>query len=181
MTGVTTMQMDAGLDTGDMLLRREVPIFADMTYGLLHDVLMHTGAKLLIETLMQLVAGTLRRIPQTGESSYAPRITRDMTVIDWAKSAQEIEALVRGLNPTPYARTALDGAVYKIGRLRRRGNLTQAPAGTIMCADPAKGFIVAAGDEELEILEIQAPGKKMMEAGAFLRGHRLREDIGFVS
>ena len=181
MTGVTTMQMDAGLDTGDMLLRREVPIFADMTYGLLHDVLMHTGAKLLIETLMQLAAGTLRRIPQMGEGSYAPRITRDMTVIDWAKSAQEIEALVRGLNPTPYARTALDGAVYKIGRLRRRGNLTQAPAGTIMCADPAKGFIVAAGDEELEILEIQAPGKKMMEAGAFLRGHRLREDIGFVS
>ena len=98
-TGITTMQMDAGLDTGDMLLRREVPIHADTTYGSLHDALMETGASLLVETLEQLAAGTLVRTPQTGESSYAARITRETAVIDWSKSARALDALVRGLNP----------------------------------------------------------------------------------
>ena len=111
MTGITTMQMDAGLDTGDMLLRREVPIHADTTYGQLHDTLMETGASLLVETLERLAAGTLVRTPQTGESCYAARITRETTVMDWSKKAQELDALVRGLNPVPYAQTSLDGAV----------------------------------------------------------------------
>ena len=120
-TGITTMQMDAGLDTGDMLLRREVPIHADTTYGSLHDALMETGASLLVETLEQLAAGTLVRTPQTGGSSYAARITRETAVIDWSKSARELDALVRGLNPTPYAQTSLAGETYKVGGLRSTG------------------------------------------------------------
>ena len=99
-TGITTMQMNAGLDTGDMLLQREVPIHADTTYGTLHDVLMETGAELLIETLERLAAGTLAPVPQMGESSYAARITRETAQIDWSKPARELDALVRGLNPT---------------------------------------------------------------------------------
>ena len=173
MTGITTMQMDAGLDTGDMLLRREVPIHADTTYGQLHDTLMETGASLLVETLERLAAGTLVRTPQTGESCYAARITRETTVMDWSKKAQELDALVRGLNPVPYAQTSLDGAVYKIGAMHRSERVASAPAGTIVAADRKAGLIVATGDEDVEITEIQAPGKKMMEAHAFLNGYTL--------
>ena len=172
-TGITTMQMDAGLDTGDMLLWREVPIHADTTYGTLHDALMETGASLLVETLERLAAGTLVRTPQTGTSCYAARITRETVAMDWSKKAQELDAFVRGLNPTPYAQTSLDGAVYKIGAMRRSGGAASAPAGTIIAADRKAGLIVAAGDEDVEITEIQAPGKKMMETRAFLNGYTL--------
>lgn len=169
-TGITTMQMDAGLDTGDMLLWREVPIHADTTYGTLHDTLMETGASLLVETLERLAAGTLVRTPQTGASCYAVRITRETVAMDWSKKAQELDAFVRGLNPVPYAQTALDGAVYKIGAMRTVGRTASAPAGTIISADIKAGLVVAAGDEDVEILELQAPGKKMMSAAAFLNG-----------
>ena len=169
-TGITTMQMDAGLDTGDMLLWREVPIHADTTYGTLHDTLMETGASLLVETLERLAAGTLVRTPQTGASCYAVRITRETVAMDWSKKAQELDAFVRGLNPVPYAQTALDGAVYKIGAMRTVGRTASAPAGTIISADVKAGLVVAAGDEDVEILELQAPGKKMMSAAAFLNG-----------
>ena len=173
MTGITTMQMDAGLDTGDMLLRREVPIHTDTTYGQLHDTLMETGASLLVETLERLAAGMLVRTPQTGASCYAARITRETTVMDWSKKAQELDALVRGLNPVPYAQTSLDGAVYKIGALRSTGHAASVPSGTIVAADRKAGLIVATEDEDVEITEIQAPGKKMMEVRAFLNGYTL--------
>ena len=169
-TGITTMQMDAGLDTGDMLLWREVPIHGDTTYGTLHDTLMETGASLLVETLERLAAGTLVRTPQTGASCYAARITHETVMMDWSKKAQELDAFVRGLNPVPYAQTALDGAVYKIGAMRTVGRTASAPAGTIISADVKAGLVVAAGDEDVEILELQAPGKKMMSAAAFLNG-----------
>lgn len=172
-TGITTMQMDAGLDTGDMLLWREVSIHADTTYGTLHDALMETGASLLVETLERLAAGTLVRTPQTGTSCYAARITRETVAMDWSKKAQELDAFVRGLNPVPYAQTTLDGAVYKIGAMRRSGGAASAPAGTIIAADRKAGLIVATGDEDVEITEIQAPGKKMMETRAFLNGYTL--------
>ena len=172
-TGITTMQMDAGLDTGDMLLWREVPIHTDTTYGTLHDALMETGASLLVETLERLAAGTLVRTPQTGTSCYAARITRETVAMDWSKKAQELDAFVRGLNPVPYAQTTLDGAVYKIGAMRRSGGAASASAGTIVAADRKAGLIVATGDEDVEITEIQAPGKKMMETRAFLNGYTL--------
>ena len=180
-TGITTMQMNAGLDTGDMLLQREVPIHADTTCGTLHDVLMETGAELLIETLERLAAGTLAPVPQMGESSYAARITRETAQIDWSKPAHELDALVRGLNPTPYAQTSLDGAVYKIGGLRRTGHAASAPAGTLVSADRRAGLCIAAGDEDVEITEIQAPGKKMMAASAFLNGCALTVGTRFSS
>ena len=171
--------MDAGLDTGDMLLRREVPILTDTTYGQLHDTLMETGASLLVETLERLAAGMLVRTPQTGASCYAARITRETTVMDWSKKAQELDALVRGLNPVPYAQTSLDGAVYKIGALRSTGHAASVPSGTIVAADRKAGLIVATGDEDVEITEIQAPGKKMMEVRAFLNGYTLPINVRF--
>ena len=175
-TGITTMQMDAGLDTGDMLLWREVPIHADTTYGQLHDALMETGADLLVETLERLAAGTLVRTPQTGASCYAARITRETAVIDWTKKVEDIDALVRGLNPTPYAQTNLDGIVYKIGKIipSSEEKAKPYPAGTIVRASAAAGLLVAAGDGTVvQIMEIQAPGKKMMDAKAFLNGYTL--------
>ena len=178
-TGITTMQMDAGLDTGDMLLWREVPIHADTTYGTLHDALMETGASLLVETLERLAAGTLVRTPQMGTSCYAARITRETVAMDWSKKAQELDALVRGLNPVPYAQTSLDGAVYKIGALRSTGHAASVPSGTIVAADSKAGLIVATGDENVEITEIQAPGKKMMEVRAFLNGYTLPINVRF--
>ncbi|EKU71851.1 methionyl-tRNA formyltransferase [Selenomonas sp. F0473] len=178
-SGITTMQMDAGLDTGDMLLRREVAITPETTYGMLHDVLMETGAALLIETFERLADGTLKRMPQTGESSYAPRITRETALIDWTRPARTLDAFVRGLNPMPYAVTTLGESAYQIGRLRLTGRPASASAGAIVCADPKDGLIVAAGDEDVEITEMQAPGKKMMEAAAYLRGHRLATDTRF--
>lgn len=170
-TGVTTMFMDAGLDTGDMLLKAEFPIGEDTTLEEVHDGLMGMGAKVLMDTLEQLSAGTLQRTPQPEESNYAPMLTKTTGQIDWSKPAQEVHNLVRGLNSWPGAYTSLDGAKYKIWRTRRTGERAAAPAGSIVKADKKSGLFVAAGDEVLEVLELQAPGKKKMRAADYLNGH----------
>ena len=170
-TGVTTMFMDAGLDTGDMLLKAEFPVGEDTTLEEVHDGLMGMGAKVLMDTLEKLSDGTLTRTPQPEESNYAPMLTKTTGQIDWSKSAQEVHNLVRGLNSWPGAYTSLDGAKYKIWRTRRTGEQATAPAGTVVRADKKTGLFVAAGDEVLEILELQAPGKKKMGAADYLNGH----------
>ena len=175
-TGITTMMMDAGLDTGDMLLKEELPIGPDMTLEEVHDGLMEMGARVLIKTLEELRAGTLQRIPQQGESNYAPMLTKETGHIDWNRSAQEIHNLVRGLNSWPGAYTSLEGQKFKIWRTKLIGEKTPegTSAGTILAADSSQGLKVAAGDGQvLDILELQAPGKKKMEACAYLRGHEL--------
>jgi methionyl-tRNA formyltransferase len=98
-------------------------------------------------------------------------LTKTTGQIDWSKSAQEVHNLVRGLNSWPGAYTSLDGAKYKIWRTRRTGEQATAPAGTVVRADKKTGLFVAAGDEVLEILELQAPGKKKMGAADYLNGH----------
>ena len=178
-TGVTTMFMDAGLDTGDMLLARELAIGPDMTLEEVHDGLMAMGSQVLIETLEQLSDGTLQRIPQTGESNYAPMLTKETGHIDWTKPAADVHNLVRGLNSWPGAYTALDGAKYKIWRTCRTGEPAHAEAGTIVKADKKDGLLVAAGDELLEILELQAPGKKKMRAADYLNGHGITLPAAF--
>ena len=178
-TGVTTMFMDAGLDTGDMLLTHELAIGPDMTLEEVHDGLMAMGSQVLIETLEQLSDGTLQRIPQTGESNYAPMLTKETGHIDWTKPAADVHNLVRGLNSWPGAYTALDGAKYKIWRTRRTGEPAHAAAGTIVKADKKDGLFVAAGDELLEILELQAPGKKKMRAADYLNGHGIALPAAF--
>lgn len=170
-TGVTTMFMDAGLDTGDMLLKEELPIDPDMTLETVHDSLMAMGADVLMKTLDELSAGTLVRTPQSGESNYAPMLTKETGHINWSQSAQEIHNLVRGLNSWPGAFTELAGKKYKIWRTKRTGKAAQADPGTIVKADKKEGLFVAAGDELLEITELQAPGKKKMRAADYLNGH----------
>ncbi len=179
-TGVTTMFMDAGLDTGDMLLKAEFPIGEDTTLEEVHDGLMGMGAKVLIDTLEKLSDGTLTRTPQPVESNYAPMLTKTTGQIDWSKTAQEVHNLVRGLNSWPGAYTQLDGAKYKIWRTRRTSEKADVPAGSIVRADKKTGLFVAAGDEVLEIVELQAPGKKKMRAVDYLNGHDFADGAKFA-
>lgn len=172
-TGITTMFMDAGLDTGDMLLKAEFPIGPDTTLEEVHDGLMALGAKVLIDTLEELSAGTLKRIPQTGESNYAPMLTKETGHIHWQDCAQKIHNLVRGLDSWPGAYTFLAGKKYKIWRTRCTTEKTEAQSGTILRADKKEGLFVVAGDGVLEITELQAPGKKRMAAKDYLNGHAI--------
>lgn len=173
-TGVTTMLMDAGLDTGDMLLTEELEIGEDMTATELAASMMEAGARTLLATLAGLKAGTLSRTPQTGESNYAPMLTKETGRIDWSKSAREVHNLVRGLEASAVAFTTLGEATYKIYKTKLTG-LSAAPlkSGEIKEASAKAGLLVACADELLEIVELQAPGKKRMAAKGYLCGHAL--------
>lgn len=178
-TGVTTMYMDAGLDTGDMLLKCELPLGQETTLSEVHDGLMNIGAGLLIETLEKLSDGTLKRTPQEGVSSYAPMITKETCHIDWAKSADEIHNLVRSLDSWPGAYTCLFGQKFKIWRTRMTECRTEAKPGTILKADTKHGLLVATGDNAISILELQAPGKKRVFAVDYLNGHPIQLPASF--
>lgn len=178
-TGVTTMFMDAGLDTGDMLVKETLPIGEDATLEDVHDGLMHLGAEALHKTLTKLSDGTLVRHPQTGTSNYAGRITKETGHIDWSKSAEQIHNLVRGLDPVPGAYTFLRGKKFKIWKTERAEKtelMEQHPVsnmepGRILAANAKDGLLAVTGQGILNILEIQAPGKKRMPAADYLNGH----------
>ena len=170
-TGVTTMFMDAGLDTGDMLLKRTIPVSENMTLEELHDALMEMGSDVLIETLEQLSDGTLQRVVQKDEeSSYAPMISKETGHIDWNRSAREIHNLVRGLDSWPGAYTFLKGEKYKIWKTCLADMESEKPAGTIVQANKL-GLFVVTGCGCIEILELQAPSKKRMKAKDYLMGN----------
>ena len=176
-TGVTTMQMDEGLDTGDMILKTEVPVAADETGESLHDKLAAAGAALCVETLRALEDGTAVREKQ-GESptAYAKMLTKELGNIDWAEPAVKIERLVRGLNSWPSAYTHWNGKVMKIWRAAAEAAETAETAdvqpGTVVSVEK-ESFAVQTGDGVLRVLEVQMPGKKRMDAGAFLRGNTM--------
>ncbi len=168
-TGVTSMYMDIGLDTGDMLLKTEVDIGENETADELHDRLSAVGAKLIVETVHAAAAGTLVRTPQDDAvSTYAPLLTREMSIIDFSKSAAEIHNQVRGLNSWPSATTTLEGKKLKIHRTCLAKG--QGQPGTVLSLNP---LIVACGSGAIEITELQPEGKKKMTAQEYLRGHKL--------
>ena len=171
-TGVTTMFMDEGLDTGDMLLRETLPITQAMTAAELHDEMMKLGADVLEKTLFSLSEGTLKRTPQDDAlSTYAPLLDKEVGRIDWKKPAQEIHDLVRGLNSWPGAYTMLEGQKFKIWRTRLAEGTAE--PGEIVSVTK-QGLLVGTGEGMLEILELQAPSKKKMAAGDYVRGHGLQ-------
>lgn len=179
MTGVTTMQMDEGLDTGDMLLKTEVMITPEETGETLHDKLAEAGAALCVKTLKELEAGTIQPERQ-GETPtiYAKMLDKKLGNIDWNKPAAEIERLIRGLNSWPSAYTYWGNKVLKIWRAKVEDmNATGASPGTVTCVEK-DCFYVQTGEGQLGILELQIPGKKRMDTGAFLRGYQL--NIGEV-
>lgn len=172
-TGVTTMQMDEGLDTGDMLLKTEVPIKAEETGESLHDKLAKAGAALCVETLAKLQEGSI--IPEKqGESptAYAKMLDKKLGNIDWTKSAVEIERLVRGLNSWPSAYTYWNKKVVKIWKASVTDENSNEQVGTVVKVEK-DGFYVQTGNGLLKVLELQIPGKKRMDAGAFLRGYTI--------
>lgn len=195
-TGVTIMQMDEGLDTGDMLLIKEVPLSPDETGGSLFDKLSEAGSALIVEALKALEGSGLTPVPQTGESCYAPILTKAMGKIDWNQSAVTIERLIRGLNPWPSAYTRCQGKILKIweaqvladeepdaGRLQGQPGIQaeaagrnepglQAVCGQILEAS-GDSLKVQTGKGILKINSLQLEGKKRMDTAAFLRGFKL--------
>lgn len=174
-TGVTTMQMNAGLDTGDMLLKEEVAIDPKDTGGTLTDKLGKAGASIILKTLEGLEAGTI--VPQKQDDAqagmYAKMLTKEMGRIDFTRPAAEIDRLIRGLNPWPSAYTKLNGRTLKIWD----ADPVETPAGGAVPGEVTKvdrnSFTVQTGSGALVVREVQMEGKKRMEAGAFLRGSRL--------
>ncbi|WP_337927357.1 methionyl-tRNA formyltransferase [Anaerotignum lactatifermentans] len=177
-TGITTMYMAKGLDSGDMLLKAEVEITDEDTFATIHDKMAVTGANLLLDTLDQLEAGTLERIPQDHDAAtYAPMITKETGHIDWSKNRQDIINLIRGLNPVPAAYTIYEEEVLKIfGAVVSDVQADGAANGEIV-AVVKKGFVVKCGDGCLLITEVQARGGKRMMTDAYLRGHAVKEGI----
>ena len=169
-TGVTTMQMDVGLDTGDMLMKCETAIDPDETAGELHDRLSLMGAKLIVDTLAALEQGALTPQKQDdSQSCYAKMLTKELCAVDWHKSAKEIHDQIRGLSPWPVATAVLEGKKLKLHRsaIAAQGSETAA-CGEIISLDP---LTVQCGEGAVALLEIQAEGKKRMNAQDYLRGH----------
>lgn len=172
-TGVTTMQMDEGLDTGDMIMKTEVPITEDETGESLHDKLAEAGAKLCVETLKAVEDGTAV-FEKQGESptAYAKMLDKKLGNIDWTQSAARIGRLVRGLNSWPSAYTYWNGKVLKIWKAKAVPGVPGQEPGTVTAVGK-NDFTVQTGDGGLQVFELQIPGKKRIETGAFLRGYTL--------
>ncbi len=169
--GVTTMQMDAGLDTGDMLLSASCPVPEDMTAGQLHDRLSLLGAQVLSETLNALKATTLTPKKQNdGESCYAPMLDKSLSPLDWSRPAAQLHNQVRGLNPWPSACCRCQGRLLKV-HASRVGESSDAEPGIVIKLNP---FTVSCGGHtSLELLEVQGEGARRMSGADFLRGHPL--------
>nr|WP_298037887.1 methionyl-tRNA formyltransferase [uncultured Desulfuromonas sp.] len=167
-TGVTTMYMDVGLDTGDMLVKRSTPIGPEETAGQLHDRIAALGRDAMEETLTLLCAGTLKGEAQDdAQSTYAPMLKKEDGRIDWSLSATAVHNLVRGLDPWPGAYTGLEGEVLKVAStLPAEG---AGDPGTVLSAGP-EGVRIACGEGALLVRELQLPGKKRLGAADFLRG-----------
>lgn len=172
-TGITTMFMDPGIDTGDMLLKAVIPIEEDETGGSLHDKLSCLGGNLLSDTLHALENGTIVREKQDdSKSNYAKMLTKELGHIDFNKPAIEIERLIRGLNPWPSAYTSLDGKTLKIWRASVIDTVANGANGEIL--EVLKDEIhVKTGNGILAIKELQLEGKKRMTVDAFLRGYQV--------
>lgn len=171
-SGITTMYMDAGLDTGDMLLKRSLAIGENETAGELHDRMALLGRETMEETLRLLCAGELQGEKQDDSlTCYAPMLKKEDGLVDWARPAKEVHNLVRGLDPWPGAYTYIDGEVLKLAQTTVDDTLS-GPAGTVLAAD-ADGVRIACGEGALVIGRLQLPGKKMLAAADFLRGREL--------
>ncbi|MDY5311166.1 MAG: methionyl-tRNA formyltransferase [Oscillospiraceae bacterium] len=177
-TGVTSMQMDEGLDTGDMLISKSVEIGENETAEELHDRLSSLGSEVMRETIAALQAGDLHPVKQDNEkSTYAPILTKELSKIDWNDTAQHIHDKIRGLYSWPGASGEFDGKVIKIHLSRLAGACSGKPGEII---ESGKRLVVSCGDgNAVEILVLQAPGKRAMPAQDFLRGNPIEKGAFF--
>ena len=182
-SGVTIQQMGEGLDTGDMISKIVIPISPTETGGSLFGKLAQAGADLLIKTLPSIEQGTaeFEKQPEESPTPYAAMITKQMGLMDFSKSAAELERLVRGLNPWPSAFTFYNGKTLKVWEsfVAESDDLNQAEPGTVVKADK-KGIYVACGEGVLVLSQVQLEGKKRMDADAFLRGCRIEAGNRFA-
>jgi methionyl-tRNA formyltransferase len=177
MTGVTIMLMDAGLDTGPMLLKKETPIEEADTGGSIHDRLSALGATALMEALEGYAAGSLAPVPQPAEGvTYAAKIDKSEALLDWRRDASELDRQVRAFNPWPVAETRLDGEQLRVfaASVAERASSAEIASepGTIWSVSPA-GVVVQCGQGRLALHELQRPGKRPVPVAEFIRGIQL--------
>jgi methionyl-tRNA formyltransferase len=169
-TGISIMQMEAGLDTGPVLLKAETPISAHDTAGSVHDRLAEIGANLIVEALERLSAGPLTATPQEESLvTYASKIQKAEARIDWSRSAADLDRQIRAFNPFPGAVTSMDGVDIKIWRAEAEAGPPVASAGCIIEASP-EGIRVACGEGSLRLLELQRAGARSLSCDRFLQG-----------
>jgi methionyl-tRNA formyltransferase len=172
-SGVTSMYMEKGLDTGDMLIKRELPIGRETTAGEYHDELAVLGGEVLLDTLDALAAGTLSPEKQDEAlSTYASQLSKAEGEIDWNNTNEQIYNKIRGLNPWPKAFSFMGGKRLVIDFVYKTPQCGK--AGEILCADE-NGLVVACGEGSVLIKEIKPEGKKKMSVGDFLRGHKIEK------
>ncbi len=174
-SGVTIMRMDEGIDTGDMIMKEEVVLAEDETGGSLFDRLAEVGAKLCVKAMKAIEDGTAVYTPQDhSQATHTGKIQKEMGSIDWSKDAEEIERLIRGLNPWPSAYTRLDDKNLKIWRAKVVSHEVKAAPGCILKVTK-NDMEVQTGNGVLALLEVQLEGKKRMTTDAFLRGYEVEE------
>lgn len=172
-TGITIMRMEAGLDTGPMLLKESLPITGETNAASLHDALAAMGARLIVEAVDKLARGELREEVQPAEgATYAKKISKDEARLDWTLSAEALALRVRGYNPMPVAWTELSGERVRIFEARMEPGNADAAPGTIV-AEASDGIRVACGAGLLDILKLQRPGGKPLSAADAIRGRSL--------
>ena len=175
-SGNTTMFMDVGLDTGDMLLKDEVEIPDDMTAGELYDILKDRGGKLLIDTIEGLVNKTIAPEKQSDETFYAKMLNKGMAQIDWTKSAKDIHNMIRGLNPWPVAHTLYNGSTMKIFESEVLNKESKAEYGKIIDVSK-KGIEVSTGEGVLLIKKVQFPNSKPLMVEQYINGHEVNKEF----
>ena len=175
-TGITTMYMDVGMDTGDMIEKFELPIDDNDTYGTLYEKMKVLGGKAIISTLEKIAEGTASRKKQTPSSYLAPMITKEMGLIDWNQNSIEIRNKIRGFNPMPGAYTFIDGQKVKVWKAEVANfDSTESTPGAILSKNSKSGLIIKTHNGALKLTEVQFPNSKKMLAEDYLRGHALEE------
>lgn len=180
-SGVTIMQMGEGLDTGDMISKIVIPLDKEETGGSLFGKLAQAGAELLIKTLPAIEQGTVtaEKQPEESPTPYAAMITKQMGLLDFTKSAETLERLVRGMNPWPSAYTFVNGKTLKVWKSRADEKTSDAEPGTVILTDK-EGIHVACKEGVLVLTEVQLEGKKRMDAETFLRGYHMEQGTVFT-
>lgn len=182
-TGVTTMYMDEGMDTGDMILKEKVTIGENETTGELWNRLSKIGGELLVKTLKEIEEGTAPREKQGNDFTIAPMLDKKMAKIDWKnKSAIEIKNLVRGLNPIMGAYSFLNGKKIKFWNVAIatiNKNVENLKNGTVIASDDKEGLLIKAKDGIIKVLEIQGENARRMPVQDFLRGNKIEENSIF--
>ncbi|OCL27936.1 methionyl-tRNA formyltransferase [Orenia metallireducens] len=177
-TGITTMHMDKGMDTGDMILKEELEISPEDTVGTLHDKLSEIGANLIVETLKQIEAGSAPREQQDDEqATYAPKISKQEGLVDWSKDVRSIWNLIRGMNPWPGSYTYQEGSRLKLWNSKIYDNKKVAEGvipGTVVKVDDELGIVVQTGEGQLLLTEVQPASKQRIDATDYLRGYDIR-------